>query len=106
MEVEGIGAAKDDEVVAFSREVERAFGIAQDKPTRILTDNMSTMRVANNIKSTTRAMHALRRYNVLQQRVAAGECKLEWVPDAKNPSDYLTKWIGAGKFEKSVAYAA
>ena len=105
-EVEGIGASKGAEVVALSREVERAFGIAQEGPTKILTDNLSTMRVANNIKSSTRAMHALRRYNVLQQRVAAGECKLEWVPDAQNPADYLTKWLGAGKFEKSVAYAA
>jgi len=104
-EGEGIASSKCAEIVTVGRNILRGFGILPAGPTRIATDNVSNMRIANNIKSTARAKHALRRYHVLQQRVAEGEVKLVWVSDAANPADYLTKWVGKSKVDRSIRYA-
>jgi hypothetical protein len=62
--------------------------------------------VANNIKSATRLKHALRRYAVLQQRVAEGQVKLDHIKDSDNMSDFLTKWTPRAKYERSVRYTS
>jgi hypothetical protein len=105
-EAEGIASARAAEIVAFAREIMRALGVPCGAPTSLYTDNVSSMRIADSIKSTSRAQHALRRYHVLQQRVARGEVLVRWVPDKGNPADYLTKWIPGSKLEESVAHAS
>ena len=67
-------------------------------------DNLSSVRVANDIKSSSRVRHALRRYAVLQQRVRNGDCVLRWTSDASNPSNFLTKFIPKKKLDASIAY--
>ena len=105
-EVEGVATSKLSEYVEHVNEVRRGMGILPAEPVIIGTDNLSTMRVANNIKSATRLKHALRRFGVLQQRVAAGSVKLEHVPDKDNMADFLTKWTPRAKYERSVRYAS
>ena len=52
-------------------------------------------------------MHFLRRYGVLKQRIrsASGEVNVQHIPDEQMPADFLTKWIGQKKLDKSIAYA-
>ena len=38
------------------------------------------------------------------QRIASGAFVLRHVPDAECPADFMTKWIGRAKLDKSVAY--
>ena len=45
------------------------------------------------------------RFKVFVQRVAAGECQLDYVPDAGNGADFLTKFLQGKKFENSVRFA-
>ena len=73
-------------------------------PTFLGTDNRANLLVANETGSVSRARHALRRYAVLQERVRGGLVTLGHVPDADNPSDFLTKFVSAKKLEASVAY--
>ena len=39
------------------------------------------------------------------RRIADGEATLRHVRDEHNPADFLTKWIGMRKLEKSIAFA-
>ena len=50
-------------------------------------------------------MHFLRRYGVLKQRIRSGEVNVQHIPDEQMPADFLTKWIGQKKLDKSIAYA-
>ena len=90
----------------YIREIQRAFGVLPDKPVRLFTDNVSSMRIANNIKSTARCRHALRRYGILQQRVRDGDVNLHFVSDEHNPADFLTKWSTRKKWAASIEYAS
>ena len=105
-EVEGTASSKCAEYLEHLHDIMRGMGVASEKPTVVGTDNVSSMRVANNIKSATRLKHALRRYAVLQQRVAAGQVRIEHIKDADNMSDFLTKWTPRAKYERSVRYTS
>ena len=70
------------------------------------TDNAATKKVVHNLKNSTRAKHALRRYHVLQQRIKEGDVELRWIPDEHNPrADFLTKFCGGSKYEQSKRFA-
>ena len=43
-------------------------------------------------------------YHSFLQKVHAGEVVLKHVPEAQNPADCLTKWVGAEKFNLSIDY--
>ena len=105
MESESIGTAKAAEMIAYAREILRAFGTPPDGPTLIGTDNMSNLRVASTSSCPTRSKHFLRRYEVLMQRVREGQVVLKHVPDINMPADFLTKWIPITKLDQSVVYA-
>jgi hypothetical protein len=51
-----------------------------------------------------RARHLLRRYIVLMQRIQDGECRIVHIPDPENPADFLTKFVPADKFRRSLRY--
>ena len=51
-----------------------------------------------------RSRHFLRRYYAFLQRVKAGEVAIGHVPDSDNPADFLTKWLPAPKFNRSIEY--
>ena len=82
------------------------MGIHPKEPIIIGTDNVSNMRIANNIKASARMRHAMRRYTVVQQRVAEGRVSLSHIPDKDNHADFLTKWAPRAKYERSVRYAS
>ena len=105
-ESEAIATAKAGEHVAYARQVLCALGAAPARPTAILSDNKANVLVANNTASAARCRHYLRRYLTLQRRMSEGECTVIKVPDAAMPgADFLTKWLGAAKLNKSIAYA-
>ena len=76
-----------------------------DAPTPILTDNLANCLISRDATSAARARHFLRRYTVLQQRIAAQEVVVYKLDDPNMPADFLTKWIPADKLRDSVAYA-
>ena len=64
------------------------------------------MCIANNVKSSAKCSHALRRYGILQQRVREGGVALHFVADVYNPAEFLTKWATRKKLAASVEYAS
>lgn len=105
MESEAIASSKSGELVSYSREILRALGVPPEGPTPITTDNASNLRIATGVGCPSRSLHFYRRYNVLRQRIAAGEVHMLYVPDAEQPADFLTKWLKKEKLERSIAYA-
>ena len=94
-EGEGITTSKCAELTVFIREVARGMGILDDKPTVIRSDNASSVRVANDPKAAGRLRHAMRRFAVVQEHVKQGVVKVEFIRDANNAADFLTKWVPA-----------
>ena len=105
MESEAIGSSKAGEAVSFAREILRALGVPPAGSTLITTDNLSNQRVASGAGAPTRSLHFLRRYGVLKQRIRTSEVELRHIPDEQMPADFLTKWIGSKKLERSIQYA-
>ncbi len=62
--------------------------------------------MAENVGSANHCRHFLTRYDILKERIAAGEVRVVYVPDPENPSDYLSKFVDAKKMAHSVDYAA
>ena len=61
--------------------------------------------MSQNAQSATRSRYFLIRSACLHQRIADGGVSVVHVPDPENPSDYLTKFIGAEKTASSIAYS-
>ena len=85
------------------RIVLQALGVPARAPTLLLTDNLANQKVSQNAQSATRSRYFLIRSACLHQRIADGEVCVVHVPDPENPSDYLTKFIGAEKTASSIA---
>jgi hypothetical protein len=90
--------------LSFARRFLRAMGEKFDAPTRVLTDSLSGARILNNVKSASRSRAVLWRCAVVQAMAREGEVEVVYVPDACNPSDFLTKWVPAAKEAISDAY--
>ena len=105
-EGEGITTSKCAELTVFIREVARGMGILDDKPTVIRSDNASSVRVANDPKAAGRLRHAMRRFAVVQEHVKQGVIRVEFIRDANNAADFLTKWVPAAKLKASIAYVS
>jgi hypothetical protein len=91
--------------IEYHQAIEVALGNADDFPTLVTTDNSANQLVAQGESSAARSRHALRRYLIIQQRIASGDIVIRHVPDTENPADFLTKWVDRVKFEKSIEYA-
>ena len=87
------------------RIVLQALGVPARAPTLLLTGNLANQKVSQNAQSATRSRYFLIRSACLHQRIADGEVCVVHVPDPENPSDYLTKFIGAEKTASSIAYS-
>ncbi len=105
MEAEAHATSRGGELVCYARTVFCTLGIPQLTPTLLGTNNLANKRIGSGIGSPARSKHFLRRYMILQQRVADKEIDLRNVVDADMPADSLTKWISASKLGKSVRYA-
>ena len=104
-EAENVATVKASKHLTYARIVLAALGVAQATPTRLLTDNLSNQRVAQNAQSSAHSRYYLIRSMCLHQRVADGEISVAYVPDAENPSDFMTKSIPEAKTEASICYA-
>ena len=105
-EGEGITTSKCAELLEPVQEAARAMGIPLTGPIIIRSDNLSSVRVANDPKAAGRLRHALRRFATLQQRVAREEVKVIHIPDKFNAADFLTKWVSVKKLKESIAYTS
>ena len=99
-----VDTSKIAEQISYVREILRAFGVPQEGPTFIGTDNTANQRVASGAAVPARSKHFLRRYHVLLERVRSREITIGHVPDRSMPADFLTKWIGASKLNVSVEH--
>ena len=104
METEAIASSKGGEAIAYAREIMRAFGEDISEPTTLTTDNLSHQRIGSGFGAPTRSKPFLRRYYALKQRIEGGEVSLKHCPDASMPADFLTKWLGMPKVNKSIRY--
>ena len=104
MESEAIASSKGAEMIAYAREILRAFGTPPSGPTLLTTDNLANQKVGSGVSCPTRSKHFLRRYAALKQRIAAGDVVLKHVTDPEMPADFLTKWIPSAKLEASIRY--
>jgi hypothetical protein len=104
-DAENVASVKASEHAIYGRIVLKALGVPQTKATRILTDNLSNQRVAQNANSAASSRFFLIRSTCLHQRITDGELTVLHVPDPQNPSDFLTKFIEAKKTKESVEYA-
>ena len=101
METECIASSKAAEIIAYVREILRAFGTPPLGPTLLTTDNLSNQGVASGASCPSRSKHFLRRYHALQQRIRAGKCTIRHINDAQMPADALTKWVSADKLKRT-----
>jgi hypothetical protein len=101
---EQVGSSMLAERVDYARTIARALRRCDGRPVRLGTDNKSGLQVAMKRGGSNRARHLLRRYFVLRQRIAQGECRLVHIPDVENPSDFLTKFLPAAKLRVSLQY--
>ena len=106
MEGEQIASVKGSEIAVYGTLIQIAMGVPSTSVVRLLTDNLSNMRVATNSGSSARSRHFLIRYECLKMRQANGECDVVFTPDPSMPSDFLTKWISALKANASIRYAS
>ena len=106
-EAEQIPSVKCSEYAVYARLVEIALGVPRDAPTRVLSDNLSNVRVAKHVGSSTNSRHFLIRYECLHQRINDGQVTVLHVRDPDNPSDFLTKLgLSLSKIAASCSYAS
>ena len=68
------------------------------------TDNSANMQLATMTATPGRSRNCLRVWAIVQARVQAGECAIGHIPDAENPTDFLTKWVSRSKSTMSLQY--
>ena len=103
---EQIATLKGSEIALRGNIALAGLGISVPEPTTVLTDSLSNRTVAENVGSANHCRHFLTRYDILKERIAAGELRVVHVPDPENPSDYLSKFVDTTKMTTSAAYAA
>ena len=85
------------EDVEFIRYKLRMFGIPfikEREPTYILCDNESLVKNSSRIESTLNKKHSAIAYHFARWNVAAGVCKVAWIPTGENLADAFTKRLG------------
>ena len=106
MAAERVASNKVTEVIDYLTNAEQATGTPMEQPILVTTDNHANQLVIEGEQSATRSRHELRRYIMLQQRVANGQILMRHVRDTENPADFLTKWLELNKFEASLEYVS
>ena len=102
---EAYASFKVADAAVTARQVLVALGVPPRGPTFIGSDNKAHVQVGNSCGSSVRSRHFLKAYRIMHDRMRDHELSLGHVKDTENPADFLTKWIGADKFHKSVRYA-
>ena len=80
----------------------RMFGIPirnDSEPTHILCDNNSVVTNTSNVESSLNKKHSSIAYHFARWNVAAGVCKIAWIPTGENLADAMTKRLSATQRE-------
>ncbi len=104
MQNEGVATKRITDVIELCRNILIALGAPPSGPTRVSSDNRSNVLISTAAGSPGRCRHALRRYQIIQERVKSGTVTISHVPDVENPADFLTKWVKREKLHKSLDY--
>jgi len=106
-DAEGRATLAGTDVILRLRNVQRAMGcLDADAATVVGTDCLSNYQMAMQLAVPGRTKHILRRWKLVQERIAEGDVVLVHVPDAGMPADFLTKWLPRKKLEASLARAS
>jgi hypothetical protein len=90
-EAELVGLSDALSQILWSRHFMEAQGYSQ-KPALIYQDNKSTIRLASHGRSdNSRMRHVDIRYFFIKDRMASGECEVEYIPTAEMIADMFTK---------------
>jgi hypothetical protein len=103
-EGESIATTRATEYALYGKIVLTALDAAPDKSIKIYTDNLSNQRVADRASAAARTRHLLIRYACLHKYVQSGDIRVLHISDTNNPSDYLTKFVPAKKYNDSIYY--
>ena len=80
----------------------RIFGVPiydNGEPTHILCDNNSVVTNTSNVESSLNKKHSSIAYHFSRWNVAAGVCKIAWVPTGENIADAMTKRLSVTRRE-------
>jgi len=75
------------------------LGIQIIEPISVMCDNKSVINISKNPIMHSRTKHITIRYHFLNEKVAEGEVKLEFVPTSKQVADIFTKSLPKEVFE-------
>ena len=80
----------------------RMFGVPiydNGEPTHILCDNDSVVNNTSKVESSLNKKHSYIAYHFYRWNVAAGVCKIAWVPTGENIADAMTKRLSVTQRE-------
>ena len=103
-EAEAMATARSGEIAVVARAIDKGLGCLDPLPMFVATDNRANALIASGQGSASRMRHAARRYHTFLQRVKSGDVRIGKVDDSENPSDWLTKWVGHEKMDRSLEY--
>ena len=101
---EGVASERVRQLLEQARSQQRSARASDGEPCLLLTDNSSNKQLINQSGTPGRARHAIRRYHSLIQSVKQGSIRAVHVPDAVNPADFLTKFVGKAKLKASLEF--
>lgn len=85
----------------WMRNVLKDFGLQEDGPTRLMSDNCSGISWANGEKLPgKRAKHIDVRVHYIRELVRDGKIKVSYVPSEENDADFLTKPLSRVSLER------
>lgn len=103
---EGVATQYLVQKLEYVQNIEQAFGAQTTRPTVVGTDSSSNLAVGTKQgAAATRSKHTLRRWASALQRMEDKQIYLVKVDTDNMPADFLTKFLGKIKLQKSLARA-
>ena len=103
---EGVATQFLVQKLEYAQNIEQAFGAKSARPTVVGTDSSSNLAVGNRQgAAATRSKHTLRRWTNALPRMEDKQIYLVKVDTDNMPADFLTKFLGKVKLQKSLTRA-
>ena len=103
---EGVATQFLVQKLEYAQNIEQAFGAKSARPTVVGTDSSSNLAVGNRQgAAATRSKHTLRRWTNALRRMEDKQIYLVKVDTDNMPADFLTKFLGKVKLQKSLTRA-
>ena len=101
-EAEYIAAAEATKEVFYIRDILEELGYDEGdiQPIRLLIDNQSTIKLANNPTNHPKTKHIRVRYHFIRDAVHQGDINIKWIRTEAQAADPLTKAMPAAKLNR------